>query len=242
VKNLLILMVVATFMTAPMGWADSDKPVFSMSADQEALKITNDVQTAKAQAEAHPDDPEAHFLYAAALSRSPYLMEAFQELKKTKEILKQKQDFEFIDRTLTSYNALVKADPDNTVLLYRVSLAYFLKGYSIEKYASHFKNVPTGTPQENYDKARVAMERVIELDPKDTAARNCLGYIVSNNGRDLTNAIKIWHESIAVDGENNPGAYLMLSQAYMKQGDLGKAMQYGAQGLVIKQRMGMTLP
>lgn len=214
----------------------------SLSADKEALKITDDIETAKKQAEANPNDPEAHFLLAAAYSRSPYLEQAFQEIKKTKNLLKANKDFEFIDRTIPQYERLAKTNPDNATVLYRLAMAQYLKAYSLEKYPHHYKNTPTGTPQEFYTKAENTMRKVVEMDPKDTWARNYLGYLITENGKDLAKGIPVWEESLAIDSEKNPGAYLMLSQAYFKQGNLPLAAQYAAKGLAIKQAMGMTLP
>lgn len=229
--------------SAPKDAAPSAKrPTFSLTAETEALQLTDDIETAKAQLKKHPNDPEAHFLMAAAYSRSPYLEQAFKHIKTVKRLLKETKDFEFIDRTVVEYETLLKSNPSNSVVLYRLAMGYYFKGYSIEKYPHHFKYGPTGTAAEYYKKAHDTINRVIQLNPKDTWARNYLGYLVSENGKDLTKAIAIWEESLAVDSKTNPGAYLLLSQAYLQRGDLQNALIYGAKGLEIKQAMGMTLP
>ncbi len=180
---------------------------------------------------------------AAAYSRSPYLEKAFNHIKKVKNMLKAKKDFEFIDRTIADYEDLLAGDPENPVILYRLAMGYYLKAYTVEKYPHHYKDAASlGDPKPFYEKAQKTMEKVIELNPKDIWARDYLGYLVSENGKDLTKGIPIWEESLKIDSENNPGAYLLLSQAYLKKGDLQNAVLYGAKGLEIKQRMGMTLP
>lgn len=218
------------------------KPAYSFTTQKEALKMSDDLDTAQAQVASHPDDPEAHFLAAAAYSRSPYLEKAFKHIKKVKEILKTKQDFEFIDRTLTQYEQLRDKSPNDPVILYRMALAYYLKAYSVEKYPHHYKNGPVGSPQDYYEKARATMSRVVELNPQDTWARNYMGYFVSENGQNWEKAIPIWKESLAINEDHNPGAYLMLGQAYLKLGDLGNGLLYHAKGIQVMQVMGMTLP
>jgi len=218
------------------------KPAYSFTTQRQALKMTDDIDTVEAQVQANADDPEAHFLAAAAYSRSPYLDKAFKHIKKVKEILKTKQDFEFIDRTLTEYEQLQVKSPNDPVVLYRLALAYYLKGYSVEKYPHHYKTAPVGSVQSYYEKARSTMGRVVELNPKDTWARNYMGYFISENGQNWEKAIPIWKESLAIDDQRNPGAYLMLGQAYLKLGDLGNGLLYHAKGIQVMQVMGMTLP
>jgi tetratricopeptide (TPR) repeat protein len=218
------------------------KTGFKLSAESEALKMTDDIKTAKAQLKKHPDDAEAHFLMAAAYSRSPYLDKAFEEMKDVKKILRAKQDFEFIDRTLVQYEAMRENTPNDTVLLFRLAMAYYFKGYSMEKYPHHYKDAPVGDREAYYQKAQDTMSQVIALDPQDIWARDYLGYLVSENGKNLSKAISIWQESLAINSDQNPGAYLLLSQAYLQKGDLTNALIYGAKGLEIQQSMGMRLP
>jgi tetratricopeptide (TPR) repeat protein len=228
--------------TPPGETPKKQKRTFTLNADAEALKLTDDIKVAKAQLKKHPDDPEAHFLMAAAYSRSPYLEKAFSHITKVKRMLKEKKDFEFIDRTIVGYETLAETNPNDPVILYRLAMGYYFKGYSLERYPQYYASTPVGDRLDYYQKAKDTMLRVIDLNPKDTWARNYLGYLVSENGKDLSKAIGIWEESLAVDSERNPGAYLLLSQAYLQQGNLKQALFYGAKGMEIKQAMGMTLP
>ncbi len=218
--------------------AGRKRAVFSMNAESEALKMTDDISTAKQQAKAHPDDPEAHFLLAAAYSKSPYLDKAVKEISKVKQMLKEKKDFEFIDRKLAEYQDLLQSRPNDSVILYRLALANFLKGYSVEKYPHHYKNGPTGSATSFYQQAQNYMNQVISLNPNDYYARNYLGYLVSNNGTNYARSIPIWEQSLKINDSDNVGAYLLLSEAYMKKGDLAKALMYGARGMEIRQRVG----
>lgn len=220
----------------------TSKASFKLGTETEALKLTDDIALAKAQLRKHPNNPEAHFLMAAAYSRSPHLDKAFKHIRKVKQMLKEKKDFEFIDRTIAEYEDLQATNPDNPVLLYRLAMGYYFKGYSLERYPQHYKNTPTGDAKAYYQKAENAMRRVIELNPQDIWARNYLGYLVTENGRDLARAIKIWEESLAINRDQNAGAYLLLSQAYLQKGDLQNALIYGAKGLEVKHAMGMKLP
>lgn len=213
-----------------------------LEAQQQVLKLTDDLKVAKAQLKANPEDPEANFLAAAAYSRTPQLDKAFKYMRKVKALLKANQDFEFIDRTIADYESLLSMAPNNPVVLYRLAMGYYFKGYSIEKYPHHFKLGPTGTPTAYYQKAEGAMRKVIDKNPYDIWARNYLGYLMTDNGRDLTRGIPVWQESLQVNDKENAGAYLLLSQAYLKAGDLVKALEYGARGLEQQQATGLTLP
>jgi tetratricopeptide (TPR) repeat protein len=214
----------------------------TMAAKKEVLKVTDDLALAEKQVAEHPEDPEAHFLLGAAYSRSPYLDRAFQHIKTTKELLKANKNFEFIDRTLAQYETMLSNEPNNSILMYRMAMMYYLKAYSLEKYPHHYKNGPTGVSSDFYDKAKTTIQHVIALSPNDIYARNYYGVMVSENGKDLPRALEIWKESLAIDSHENAGAYLLLSRAYMQKGDIMKSLSYGARGLEIQQKYGVSLP
>lgn len=218
--------------------ASTSAPI-SLGTQTDVLNMTDDLGLAKAQVDAYPDNPEAHFLYAVALSRSPYLEKAFGEVKTVKELLKQKQDFSMIDQTIDQYAALAQDNPTNDVVLYRLAFANYFKGYLVEKYPHHMVNVPHDTAQVYYTTAKTYMNKVIELKPNDISARNYLGHVILENDKDVNQAISVWKASLAVNESENPAALLMLARAYSMQGDIQKALIYGAKGLQQKQAMGL---
>ena len=55
-----------------------------LGTETEDIILTDDVNLAKAQVEKYPDNPEAHFNLAIALSRTSYVEEAIKELRKTR--------------------------------------------------------------------------------------------------------------------------------------------------------------
>jgi len=201
---------------------------------QETFLLTDDVDTAQAQVDKYPEDPEAYFLLAVAYSRTPYFEKAFQAAKKAKKLIKQSPEgYAKFDGKIGEYEKMRDANPDDTRVLYRLGFAYFMKGYALEK--NYIKDSPD-TPAKFYTLAEQHMRKVIALDPKDIWARNYLGYLLvdADENANLDKAIALWEESLAMNAEN-PGANFMLGQAYLKKGDLRKALQYGAKGLAARQ-------
>lgn len=197
---------------------------------QEAFDLTDDVKIAEAQVTAFPDDPEAHFLLAIAYSRTPYFEKAFYAAKKAKKLIKHSPGgYANFDQKINNYQAMAAINPNDTKVLYRLAFGYFMKGYLIEK--NYIKNSPQ-PPEQFYSLAETTLRQVIALDPKDLWARNYLGFVLvdMDETRHLDEAISLWEGALALQPDN-PGANLMLGEAYLKKGNLRKAVQYGAKGL-----------
>ncbi|MGE0200418.1 MAG: tetratricopeptide repeat protein [Candidatus Melainabacteria bacterium] len=203
------------------------QPALKAELSTDKLVMTDDIDVAKAQVEAYPDDPEAHFLLAMAYSRTPFIEEAFKSMKRAKGLMKTSpQGYANLDAKLAEYEDMLRYSPDDTMVLYRLAFGYFSKGYGIEK--NYIKNNPDA-PAIWYDKAEETMRRVIALDPADAWARNYLGFLLININEDanLDEAMMLWEEAVAIE-PLNPGAHLMLGEAYMKKGDLKKALQHSS--------------
>lgn len=220
----------------------NDKADFSFSAETDALKITDDIAIAQEQVNQHPDDPEAHFILASALSRSPYLERAFAEIKQVKELLKARQDFTFIDKTITQYEALHNNEPHNTIITYRLAMGYFFKGYLVEKYPHHMANIKHDAASVYYDKAKGFVQQVIAANPDDYFSYNYLGYLTMESEKNMDGAIQLAQTSLGINKDNNPGAYLLMAKAYSTKGDIQKTLFYGARGLQLLNSLGYKKP
>ncbi|MCA9808005.1 MAG: hypothetical protein KC476_08625 [Cyanobacteria bacterium HKST-UBA06] len=216
--------------------------VFSGQIQEDVLNMTDNITLAHEQLKEHPNNAEAHFLYAVALSRSPYLEEAYNEMRQIRSLLKQSRDFGLMDRTIEQYEGLLKNHPNHDVAIYRLAFANYFKGYWIDKEPEDAKLFEHGPSSEYYAKAKTYMREVVSLKPDDVWARNYLGHIVLEHDKDVNSAIAIWQESLSVNDKQNPGALLMLARAYTMQGDIQKALIYGAKGLQQKQLMGLSVP
>ena len=205
------------------------KPL-SANVASESLILTDDVATAEAQAQSYPNNPEAHYLLAIAYSRTPYLEKAYQAFRKAKKLMKKSEaGYAGINDKIAEYEAMLAYRPEDPLVLYRLAFGYYTKGYGIEH--DYIQNTPE-TPQSYYEKAETTLRRLIAVDPQDVWARNYLGFLLVDidEKKHLDEAIRLWEESLAVK-KDNPGAYMLLGEAYMRKGNLRKAVEYGAQGL-----------
>lgn len=196
----------------------------------ETLVLTDDIDIARAQVNAYPSHPEAHFLLAVAYSRSPYVEKAIASLRKAKKLMKRSPEgYQNLDAKLAEYEGMRDYDPNDALVLYRLAFGYYSKGYGIEK--GYIKDSPDA-PALYYDKAIATMRQVIATDPDDYWARNYLGLMLIelDEEKHLSEAIRLWEGSIGIE-DNNPGAYVLLGEAYLQQGNLKKAARYAARGL-----------
>ncbi len=220
-----------------------DTTVFSgapITADlsNESLTLTDDLEIAKAQAEAYPDSFEAQFLLAIAYSRTPYIEKGFYAFKRAKKLMKKSPErYANLDEKIAEYEDMLTYRVDDPLVLYRLAFIYYTKGYGIEK--NYIRNSPE-SPEFWYAKAEETLSRLIDVDPEDIWARNYLGFLMVDTGGEkrLDEAMTLWEESLAVDDSNNPGAYMLLGQAWLKKGNLRRAVEHAARGLEMRLMWG----
>lgn len=207
------------------------KPL-SGGVSQEILGLGEEILQAERAVKAAPHDAEAHFLLALAYSRTPYLERALEELDLSRRLArKSPEGFALFDRRIADYEKQKKLDSPDPVLLYRLGFAYYVRGYAVEK--GYIKDsVKSVVPNHYYDKAESAFRQLVSMDKEDFWARNYLGYLLAerNPEANYQEATQLWHESLAIS-EENPGAYMLLGQAAMQQGDLRQAVVYSAKAL-----------
>ncbi len=205
-------------------------PPISAGISADDLVLTDDISVAEAQAKAYPNNPEAHFLLAIAYTRTPYLEKAYHAFRRAKKLMKHSEGgYKNLDQKIQEYEAMTLYRADDPLVLYRLAFGYFTKGYGIQE--DYIQNTDE-QPEIYYQKAEETLRRLIAVHPDDIWARNYLGFLLINMNEDqhLSEAIRLWEESITVDPKN-PGAYILLGEAYLKQGNLKKAVEYGAKGL-----------
>lgn len=237
-KNFPVFILCGLLLTgSPLASIAQEENVIRIESSVEDLVLTNDISVAEAQAKAYPNNPEAHFLLAIAYSRSPYVEKAFQSAKQAKKIMKHSEEgYENLDAKLAEYESMLSYRVDDPLVLYRLGFGYFLKGYGIEK--GYIKDAAEKgeTPEQYYLKAEETLRYLISKHPNDIWAMNYLGFLLVDidEEKNLDEAITLWKESVAIE-DNNPGAYMLLGEAYLKKGDLKQGATYAAKGL--KERM-----
>ena len=126
---MLILFFCINFTS---GKSFSQEP-FMLKTDTEDISLTDDVQTAKAQVNKYPDNPEAHFNLAIALSKTSAVEEAIEEFHITKKMILNKGDIGIIDKKISEYSQMLKDDPNAHNIRYRLAFSHYLKAYFISK-------------------------------------------------------------------------------------------------------------
>jgi Flp pilus assembly protein TadD len=202
----------------------------SGGVSSETYGLTDDWQVIEQQVERHPDDPEAHFLLGVAYSRTPYVERALQELEKARKLARRSPEgYALFDRKIADYERMLAKQPKNTLILYRLGFAYYIRGYAV---THHYIKNSENPAAYYYDNAESVFNRLIALDPQDFSARNYLGYILAERDPDKNYfaAVNLWQESLKIT-ENNPGAYILLGEAAMKKGNLKQAVECSAKAL-----------
>lgn len=204
----------------------------SGGVSQEVLGMGEEVTQGEHRIKESPNDAEAHFLLALAYSRTPYLERALDELDLSRRIAKKSPEgFALFDRKIAEYEKLKSTGSPEPVLLYRLGFAYYVRGYAVEK--GYIKDKTKSViPNQFYDKAEQAFRQLVSVDSEDFWARNYLGYLLAerNPQAHYQEAVQLWRESLAIS-EENPGAYMLLGQAAMQQGDLRQAVVFSAKAL-----------
>ncbi len=204
----------------------------SGGVSQEVLGMGEEVTEGERKVKDSPNDAEAHFLLALAYSRTPYLERALEELDLSRRLAKKSPEgFALFDRKIAEYEKLKAVGSLDPVLLYRLGFAYYVRGYAVEK--GYIKDKTKAVvPNQFYDKAELAFRQLVSLDAEDFWARNYLGYLLAerNPQANYQEAVQLWRESLVIS-EENPGAYMLLGQAAMQQGDLRQAVVYSAKAL-----------
>ncbi|HEY9871040.1 MAG TPA: tetratricopeptide repeat protein [Candidatus Obscuribacterales bacterium] len=113
------------------------KPGMELSAgtDTEDLVPTDDVELARKQVSAYPDNPEASFILAVALTRTSRVEEALQEVRRARKLAEAKGGPAYFDKMIESYEDMLKHHPRENRVRYGLAWAYYMKAYMLAKYS-----------------------------------------------------------------------------------------------------------
>jgi len=234
----MALSVVALTLTAP-GWTEETlsalvaKPLRG-NASVDVTALSNDWRLAEAVVAENPGDPEAHFLLAVAYSRTPYLEKAIQELRTARKLAKKSPEgCKLFDRKIAEYERMLAGNPNDPLILYRLAFGYYMRGYGVQH--GYIADAPTVADQ-YYEKAEQTMRRLIAVDPFDAWAHDYLGFfLVERDEANTAEAIRLWEHALTVQPDD-PGAKFLLGEAYLRQGNLRKAVEYAGQALQARQQ------
>lgn len=114
---------------APLVW----KPGMVLSGDTGGIDInpTDNIALARRQASAYPDNAEASFILAVALTRTPYVEQAISEVRRARKLAAQQGGPEYFDKMVARYEEMLKAYPNDNKVRYGLAWAYYMKAYLI---------------------------------------------------------------------------------------------------------------
>lgn len=99
----------------------------------EDLQPTDDVNLAKEQVDAYADSPEAHFIYAVALTRTSRVEDALREVRTARRLAMAKGGYSYFDSMIKSYEELLANVPDDNRIRYGLAWAYYMKAYLLTR-------------------------------------------------------------------------------------------------------------
>ena len=106
----------------------AEEPI-QLNTETEDLALTDDINIAKAQVAKYPENPEAHFNLAIALSRTSAVEDAVKELRRTKKLIRKPENTGVMDRKILEFKEILSNNPDANNIRYRLAFSHYLKAY-----------------------------------------------------------------------------------------------------------------
>lgn len=235
---------------------EAEEPV-RLGTEKEDISLTDNIAIAKAQVAKYPDNPEAHFNLAIALTRTSLVEEAIKELRMTKILIRKPENAGTIDKKIKEYEQILKNDPDAHNIRYRLGFSHYLKAYFFAKEeekkqketTENKKNslnlleanslyIKSKNPEilNNLKKSTSYFEELIKKDPSDIWAKVYYGFILAEQFNDVAKARSVWNDALQQDPKN-PAPHFFLGELHIKEGNLkdgiakiGEALLLRAQG------------
>jgi len=107
----------------------------TINTTNETIRVTNDAKLAKDQVTNFPDSPEAHFVYAVALTRTSQVEEALKEVRNARKLASAKGGAAYFDSMITEYENMLENFPEDNQIRYHLAWAYYMKAYVLARYS-----------------------------------------------------------------------------------------------------------
>lgn len=114
---------------------NSDTEPFKISTEAEDINITNDLTLAREQVVRFPDNPEAHFVLAVALTRTSKVEETFKELRIARRLTQKLGGPKYFDQMIVEYENILTHSPEDKKVRYHLCWAYYMKAYLLQEYS-----------------------------------------------------------------------------------------------------------
>lgn len=242
-KNILALTLIFISFLSLKGVCED--PV-QLTTEKDDISLTDDINIARAQVARYPENPEAHFNLAIALSRSSLVEDAIKELRNTKKIIRKSKDSSLIENKIKEYKEIIENDDSKEVnnIRYRIAFAHYLKAYFISKeiekeiakkqdnkknnldlFSSEKLLLIENNPEikENLEKSIYYFKDLLKIDPSDHWAKIYYAFILAEQFGKINEAKKLWLE-VKNSEPTNPAPYLFLGELHVKEGKLKEGL------------------
>ena len=243
--------------------ANAQEPI-QISTETEDISLTDDINIARAQVSRYPDNPEAHFNLAIALSRTSRVEDAIKELRKTKLLIRKPENAGTIDKKINEYKEILNNNPNAEELnniRYRLAFSHYLKAYLIAKnnvknegkkekkenktkdpaklnlFSSKILSADDKDPsiKKNLDRSLTYFKDLLKINPKDAWAKVYYAFILAEQYNEINKAKELWIE-ITKDIPTNPAPYFFLGELHIKEGKLKEGILEISQALLLRSQ------
>lgn len=221
-----------------------------LSTETEDIALTDDINVARAQVAKYPNNPEAHFNLAIALSRTSQVEEAIKELRRTKILIRKEKNKGMIDKKIIEYMKILKNDPQANNIRYRLAFGHYLKAYLLSKELEKAKKDKSGTIRffdsntlvshdenptvlENLNLSTSYFNELLTINPNDNWAKIYLGFILAEQFNEVNKARNLWLEVLKKD-PNNPAPHFFLGELQIKEGNLKEGILEISQAVLLR--------
>ena len=255
IKHLLILFLI--FSGAAL-ISQAQEPI-QIGTETEDIILTNDINISKAQVLKYPDNPEAHFNLAIALSRTSLVEEAIKELRKTKLLIRKVENSGLIEKKIEEYKEILQENQDQEYtnkVHYRLAFAYYLKAYLISKNiekANKKKEKGKANSQglnilksnsliinnhnteieESLGKSLEQFKTLLSINPNDIWTKIYYGFVLAEQYNNYPKAKELWESALRQE-PNNPAPHFFLGELKIKEGNLKDGILEISQAILLR--------
>lgn len=240
-KYFFLLLILCFFASLFHTTSFAQQEPLKVGTETEDIALTDDINIARAQVAKYPENPEAHFNLAIALSHTSLVEEAIKELRKTKLLIRKEENKGTIDKKINEYKEMIKNNPDANNIRYRLAFSHYLKAYlltkNLEKNSKLLVKVFDKSPEikENLELSKSYFKELLKINPQDTWAKVYYAFILAEQFGDIKGAQELWNE-VQLQDPNNPAPYFFLGELHIKEGNLKQGIIEISQALLLRSQ------
>lgn len=233
----------------------------SIGMQTEDLVPTDDVELARRQVSAYPDNPEASFILAVALTRTSRVEEALKEVRRARKLADGKGGPTYFDHMIGAYEKMLTYCPEDNRIRYGLAWAYYMKAYLLAQNSKKLaklqslqnpiqdkpnlsiphiegaleKAAPDVVPQikKYYESALTNLDDLLARKPDDIWARVYRAHLNAEYTGNLEESMAVWR-SCRTKHPENPAPYFFLGEGYLKQGNLKECLNNISRAIALR--------